>query len=349
MDDFHDGDTTALTGSDPRIAVIITCHNYEQFVGHAIRSVTNQRRTDCEIFVVDDGSVDGSWDAIQRHGVRAIRTENQGQLAACLVGLAHTTAPFVLFLDADDELKDGALATILQHLTPDVAKLQFWLTQIDQDGNEIGHSLPAQSLPVDRAALMQRVLSDGVYATPPTSGNVFRRDVCEVLREVDYDKAVDGVILFAAPFLGDVIDIPQELGRYRVHQRNYSGIGREINSAILKRDLDRFVVRMDHLRRFLQARGMTDALVDPKDSLFYRERSLGLTIASGGRSSGGDLYGLVEKIWQSALNVKAKAMMTLLYALMAIAPNDRARALLSFRFNAQSRSASALLRALKGS
>jgi hypothetical protein len=42
-------------------------------------------------------------------------------------------------------------------------------------------------------------------------------------------------------------------------------------------------------------------------------------------------------------------MMTLLYALMAIAPNDRARALLSFRFNAQSRSASALLRALKGS
>jgi hypothetical protein len=48
--------------------------------------------------------------------------------------LDRTRAPFVLFLDADDELKPGALGMIIDRLDPGVAKLQFPLTRIDADG-----------------------------------------------------------------------------------------------------------------------------------------------------------------------------------------------------------------------
>jgi glycosyltransferase involved in cell wall biosynthesis len=55
----------------------------------------------------------------------AFRIDNSGTRLACLFGLDQTRAPFVLFLDADDELKPGALGKIIDCLDPGVAKLQF--------------------------------------------------------------------------------------------------------------------------------------------------------------------------------------------------------------------------------
>ncbi|MGT2486450.1 glycosyltransferase family 2 protein [Methylobacterium oryzae CBMB20] len=120
--------------TEPKLAVIITCFNYENFVGRAIQSVLDQGSDACEIVVIDDGSTDRSWSMIQQSGVPAFRIPNGGQRAACLYGLAKTRAPFLLFLDADDELLPGALARILPALDTNVAKLQFCLTCIDSGG-----------------------------------------------------------------------------------------------------------------------------------------------------------------------------------------------------------------------
>src|SRR5258705_13334326 len=100
----------------PKLALIITCYNYESFVGHAIRSVLDQGRHDCEVVVVDGGSTDGSWDAISRTGVTAFKIYNSGLLASYLYGLDRTRAPFILLFDSDVDLKPVALATIIDHL-----------------------------------------------------------------------------------------------------------------------------------------------------------------------------------------------------------------------------------------
>src|SRR3984893_15797750 len=109
----------------PKLAVVISSYNYESFVERAIRSVLDQGRHDCEVVVVDDGSTDGSWDAISRSGVTAFKIDNSGQRAVLLSRLDRHRAPFILFLDADDELKPGALGAIIDLLDPGVAKLQF--------------------------------------------------------------------------------------------------------------------------------------------------------------------------------------------------------------------------------
>src|SRR5262249_37593789 len=129
--------------ADPRLAVIITCWNYEAYVARAIESVASQEREDCEIVVIDDGSTDASWGVIRTTGATAYRTENGGQRKACLFGLNRTSAPFVMFLDADDELLPGSLDTIIPKLDHNVAKLQFPLMRIDSEGNVIGDPVPA--------------------------------------------------------------------------------------------------------------------------------------------------------------------------------------------------------------
>ncbi len=50
----------------PNVAVIISNYNYGEFVLDAIKSIENQTyKGEVRIYLVDDGSTDGSWEKIQ--------------------------------------------------------------------------------------------------------------------------------------------------------------------------------------------------------------------------------------------------------------------------------------------
>lgn len=329
----------------PRIAIVITCFNYEAYVGRAIASVRAQTVSDYELVVVDDGSTDGSWDVIARSGVRACRIANGGQRAACLHGLDQTRAPFVLFLDADDELKPEALATILPQLDGNVAKLQYSLTRIAADGTVLGARYPALPRFRESGALAARVLATGVYQSPPTSGNVFRRDLCDVLRDAGYEPAVDGVILFAAPFLGDVVSLDEDLALYRVHDRNDSGLGRAPEPRLLQRDLDRFLQRMAHLRTIVARHRPGAALVEPRRTFYFQTSSFALAIASGRRPGLGDGLRLVATLASEPARLRGRLAVVALYLATILASRRRAQKLLAYRFGVGRRSLGGLIRA----
>jgi glycosyltransferase involved in cell wall biosynthesis len=339
----------------PALSVIVACHNYEAFVGRAIASVTGQGHTRVELIVVDDGSTDRSWEVISDIAASAEakgqpfaihRIANQGQRGACLYGFERSRAPFILFLDADDELLPGSIETILGRLDAKVSKLQFPLERIDAEGRPVGEPRPALREARERETLMARVLRSGSYTTPPTSGNVFRRDLCALLREADYDVAVDGIILFAAPFLGDVVSLATPLGRYRLHDRNDSGINRPPDPRSIARDLRRFVDRTAHLRRFLEGQGLADRLVKPEEAYFHRERSLYLAMTLGVRPGWGEAARLIAGLATEPHSPKAKLALAGFFAMTALLPPKRACRALAWRLDAGQRSPSGLFRAV---
>lgn len=331
--------------TEPSLAIIITCYNYEAYVGEAISSVLRQMRADCELVVVDDGSTDGSWDVISNFRVPAFRIPNGGQAAACLYGLERTRAPFVLFLDADDALKPGALDLIVEKLEPSLAKLQFSLGAIDGRGEPLPNGGVSLEAFRSRQSLIDRVLRSGVYRTPPTSGNVFRRDVCDLLREVDYDRAVDGVILFAAPFFGEVLSLAEELGLYRIHGSNDSGLGAAPTPALIERDLARFVARMEHLREIIR-RTTGRRLIDPARTFYYQELRLQLAIASRRRLSIGQvLRFLAATRRESSFSAREKLLRSAFAGALFVLPKRSALQLLTYRLQTGGRS---LARTLSG-
>ncbi|MCS0501272.1 glycosyltransferase family 2 protein [Ancylobacter mangrovi] len=315
----------------PQLAVIIACHNYERFVERAIRSVLDQAHPSCELVVVDDGSTDRSWEVIGRTGATAWRIANSGQLGACRYGLERTSAPFVLFLDADDELKPGSLDRIIGMLDPGVAKLQFSLARIDGDGHELDCGPAIFDTFRGREATARQVLRSGVYKTPSTSGNVFRRDLCEVLRDVDYEPSIDGVILFAAPFFGDVVSTSEELGRYRIHEANDSALHLPPEPRIIEREIARFLTRMRHLREIVRARAPGRELADPRKTFFFRERSFYLDVASGRRPPAASLPGLLVKLLGEQHSLKHKAGLAAFFLLAGLSSPERAKVLLAYR------------------
>jgi glycosyltransferase involved in cell wall biosynthesis len=91
----------------PLVSIVIPCYNAEPWIGPAVDSALAQTWPAVEIIVVDDGSRDGSADAVHRRegeGVRLIRQPNRGAAAARNAGLRSSTGAYVQFLDADDLL-----------------------------------------------------------------------------------------------------------------------------------------------------------------------------------------------------------------------------------------------------
>jgi hypothetical protein len=93
-------------------AVVVTTHDQARFLPDALASCLGQSVPPVEIVVVDDGSTDDPAAVAGRfRGVGCIRQERRGPSAARNAGLAVLTAPYVVFLDADDRLLPHALET----------------------------------------------------------------------------------------------------------------------------------------------------------------------------------------------------------------------------------------------
>lgn len=98
------------------ISVIIPCYNYGRLLADAIDSALRQGGPDLpvEVLVVDDGSTDETAEVASRYGdrIRYLYQPNAGLSAARNIGMRAASHDLVVFLDADDMLVNGAIASL---------------------------------------------------------------------------------------------------------------------------------------------------------------------------------------------------------------------------------------------
>ena len=106
---------------DPLVSVIVISYNDAERLVRAVRSVLAQTLRALEVIVVDDASTDGTADAIAAIDdprVRYVRRRaNSGGCGAPRNdGLSRIRAPYVMFLDSDDELPRHACKSLLAEI-----------------------------------------------------------------------------------------------------------------------------------------------------------------------------------------------------------------------------------------
>jgi glycosyltransferase involved in cell wall biosynthesis len=100
-----------------KTSVIIPLYNGLPWIIPTLRSVVAQTRPAVEIIVVDDGSTDGSLDALREFPqVRLLRNPKKGANLARSHGLSVAQSPYVAMLDQDDLWTPEHLATLEQLL-----------------------------------------------------------------------------------------------------------------------------------------------------------------------------------------------------------------------------------------
>ncbi|MFP4521372.1 MAG: glycosyltransferase family 2 protein [Fibrobacterota bacterium] len=102
----------------PCVDVIIPVRDRNYSVLRAIGSVLKQKAQSYRITVVDDGSTDGTSDAVRYFfsDINFIQTGKRGVSAARNTGILATGLPYIAFLDSDDEWKPGKLGSQLEYM-----------------------------------------------------------------------------------------------------------------------------------------------------------------------------------------------------------------------------------------
>ncbi len=113
------------------LSVIIPAYNAEKEIANCIENILNTNTCEFEIIVINDGSSDGTKEVLDDYAskdnrIKAISQSNQGVSKARNVGIEAALGDYIIFVDSDDQLEDGALDVLTKKLenTP-VDILQF--------------------------------------------------------------------------------------------------------------------------------------------------------------------------------------------------------------------------------
>ena len=113
----------------PAVSVVIPTYNRGPLLLEAVESVRAQTFDDWELIVADDGSTDGSLEAVEALGdprVRVLRLPHGGNVSAVRnAGVAASRAEWVAFLDSDDAWLPGRLELQLAALRPTSARWSY--------------------------------------------------------------------------------------------------------------------------------------------------------------------------------------------------------------------------------
>lgn len=104
----------------PTFSIIIPTYNSKNYIMELLDFLTKRVNLElCEIIVIDDGSVDGTFLALQemyKHfvGIRLLYQSNRGAGAARNLGISSATGDYLWFIDADDSIKESSFITLFK-------------------------------------------------------------------------------------------------------------------------------------------------------------------------------------------------------------------------------------------
>jgi glycosyltransferase involved in cell wall biosynthesis len=208
--------------------------NVAPFVRSAVDSVLTQTFGDLELIVVDDGSTDGSADALQ--AVRdprmcLVRQANGGSSAARNTGIQKASGCYIAFIDGDDMWLPEKLSTHLDFMEqhPQVDLTFSRSSVLDEKGNPTGRA----SRRVTGFVPFEQLLIENVVANG--SSVVLRRVALDRAGHFDVTlrSAVDHDVWLRVALVrpANVYCIPRVLTLYRLRAGQITGDWRRMEQS----------------------------------------------------------------------------------------------------------------------
>lgn len=128
------------------ISIIIPVYNIEAYLPRCLDSVTKQSYRNLEIILVDDGSIDSSWQICKAFAekdsrITIIQQNNGGPYVARNTGFGLAHGDYILFVDGDDYMHQDTIRIMYEAINGnggyDMAMVNYKkTTQLDEDVEE---------------------------------------------------------------------------------------------------------------------------------------------------------------------------------------------------------------------
>ena len=142
--------------NSPKLSIILPIYNVEKYIIRCLSSIfaNDFKQDDIELLLVDDASPDGTikralaWLSTRNaSNFRIIRQENKGLGGARNTGIRNASAPWLWFIDSDDEITPNAIPMILSRLNDKLDFITF--NYISRPGDTTGYNLTTPEINIE--------------------------------------------------------------------------------------------------------------------------------------------------------------------------------------------------------
>lgn len=248
-----------------KVSVILSAYDEEEFLGEAIESILSQTFKDFEFILIDDGSIDGTYDIISSYAkkdpriIPIYKKDNMGPKGVVRnlnEALDMAKGEYIARMDADDVALPERLEKQVAFLDKNrkISLVGSGALNIDEDGNLLSTFTPDTN---SRRMMRKLVRYNQIYN--PTI--MFRNNVDVRYRDIfpceDYDLFLQ--MTKKGYKLGN---ISEHLLKYRVLQRSHSHrdsyktmihtliVQDEFNGVIREKDMSKETVYKKYLPEF---------------------------------------------------------------------------------------------------
>jgi glycosyltransferase involved in cell wall biosynthesis len=223
----------------PPITIVTLSFNQAPFLAEAIESVLGQNYPGLDYIVVDPGSTDGSREIIARYSnqsggrLRALLDPDKGPADGLNNGFAAAAGAIFGYINADDLMLPGALATVARHFAaqPQADAILGNGVLIDRDG--------AKRRNVQTSRFSLNAIGHGAM-TFCQQGHYFRREAFGQTGGFNAANRTcwDFELLVDMGLAGlTIVNVPERLGAFRLYGETITGSGRFAEA--MARDLAR--------------------------------------------------------------------------------------------------------------
>ena len=172
------------------ISIIVPIYNAERVLPRCLESLLSQTYRPIEIILINDGSKDGSLAVCEKYAekesfIKVISKENGGTATARNAGLDIAQGEYIVFVDADDYVKNDFCEELYNALKrADARCVVSRLIITDTDGNPIGETrIPAQQTITGKDSLHEMYCkgNHGISLVE-VCGKIFHHSMWDTLR-----------------------------------------------------------------------------------------------------------------------------------------------------------------------
>jgi CMP-N-acetylneuraminic acid synthetase len=205
-----------------KASIIITAHNYAEYLEHCLDSALSQTYESFEVIVIDDGSTDETPEILETYRqenpetLRTIRLDGRGLPAASNAGIDAAHGEYVVRLDADDYFDENLVTVEAGYLDDNpLVDLVYPDYYTINDSEEIIDHVRNMRVN-DEVKLLNR--------SPLAAGAMYRKSAWEAIggynEDLDYQEDFDFWIRFINQHTVRNVNLP--LMYYRQHGDNMS-------------------------------------------------------------------------------------------------------------------------------
>jgi glycosyltransferase involved in cell wall biosynthesis len=232
-----------MPNRSPKVSLLMTVYNREQFLAEAIDSALEQTYKDFELLIWDDGSTDSSVEIAKQYAQKDDRifffpSPHQGRNAALRAVHKKARGKYVGWLDSDDRLTPATLAATVSMLDTqiDLGMVYTDYQVIGQEGENQGLGSRCQ-IPFSKERLLVDFMTFHF--------RLFRQSCFEQVGGVNpaFEVAIDYDLCLRLSEVTEIYHLRVPLYQYRVHSQSLSVQQRKMQIDASLRAIELALVR----------------------------------------------------------------------------------------------------------